>query len=216
MPALRSGSSSMCRTAATAAARAPSPMPAQPSSSARSTASWRRGRSAVGTGPAPPWTTSAGAARAWLQAGWKARRSMARRRSGTNSTLRPTVARSGARRSPNRRSGLDRLIADRLSTARSTRFSLDTCHSPSRVFEVLDAIALDARCTEYQRNLAPRTQTPCREFAGTPSTAKPPISWGCSWKVFRRGAARTAAAPARRQDRCRQTSRTEPAGDACR
>ncbi len=62
MPALRRGSSSMCRTAATAAARAPPPMADQPTSRARSTADCRSSRSASGTGPAPPWTISAGRA----------------------------------------------------------------------------------------------------------------------------------------------------------
>src|SRR5712692_4873186 len=130
MPALRSGSSSIWRTAATAAARAPSPMRAQPSASARSTAAWRNERSAAGTGPAPPWTMSAGGARASLQAGEKIRRSRPRRscsrRSGTNSTRRPALVRSIDRLSPNRRSGFTRLAVMRLSTPRSTWVSLDS------------------------------------------------------------------------------------------
>src|SRR6266568_7045404 len=63
MPAFSMGSSSIWRTAAIAAIKAPLPIWAQPSSRARSTAAWRWERSAEGTGPAPPWTTSAGAAR---------------------------------------------------------------------------------------------------------------------------------------------------------
>src|ERR1700730_14997968 len=62
-PAFRRGSSSMWRTAATAAASAPSSIRIQPSSRARSTAACRDERSAAGTGPAPPWTMSALAAR---------------------------------------------------------------------------------------------------------------------------------------------------------
>ncbi len=54
MPALRRGSSSMWRTAAIAAASAPSPMHVQPASRARSTAAWRSGFSDSGTDPAPP------------------------------------------------------------------------------------------------------------------------------------------------------------------
>src|SRR5712692_267248 len=130
MPALRRGSSSIWRTAATAAARAPSPIRAQPSSSARSTAAWRNGRSAAGTGPAPPWTMSAGGARASVQAGEKTRRSRPRRscsrRSGTNSTRRPALVRSIDRLSPNRRSGFTRLAVMRLSVPRSTWVSLDS------------------------------------------------------------------------------------------
>src|SRR5207244_9061354 len=56
-------------TAAPPAARAPPPSWAQPSSSARSTAAWRKGRSAAGTSPAPPWTTSAGGARGFSSGG---------------------------------------------------------------------------------------------------------------------------------------------------
>ncbi len=62
MPALSSGSSSRCRTAASAAERAPEPIWDQPASRARSTAACRSGRSTSGTGPAPPWTISAGRA----------------------------------------------------------------------------------------------------------------------------------------------------------
>src|SRR5260370_631651 len=54
MPALRSGSSSLWRAAATPPASAPSPIPAPPRASARSTASPRCGPSAGGTGPPPP------------------------------------------------------------------------------------------------------------------------------------------------------------------
>ena len=41
----------------------------QPTSRARSTAAWRNARSASGTGPAPPWTISAGRANRWFLVG---------------------------------------------------------------------------------------------------------------------------------------------------
>ena len=92
MPALSSGSSSIWRTAATAATRAPPSILPQPASRARSTAAWRSAVSEAGMGPAPPWTMRAGRAAVRFSkprlpaSGPGARRSGARRCAGRRDT----------------------------------------------------------------------------------------------------------------------------------